>query len=224
MGFEHGFSVSVTVEAPQEAVWRALTDPQEIIRWFGWEYDGIVAEIQQIFVDEVTSFPPDRIALGWEQTIELLADGSSTTVRVMRPGPMADAPSDDLYDEMIRGWHGFLLQLRHYLERHPGEARRTIWLDGTARPQAVLSVVDAAAPGSIWLQVEHQRVTAIDAYGGGLIAVLSEPPLDADDPGKVQVTITTHGQDDAAYEELHRAWSAQWRAIAGSPTVAPEHP
>src|SRR4051794_30107756 len=128
MSYEQGFCVEVVVMAPREVVWRALTDPTEINRWFGWDYDGIGEEIRMFFVDGVTLAPPDRIVLGMEQTIEVVAYGPRTVVRVVRPGPLAHASSDDLYDELIRGWHGFFVQLRHYLERHPGEDRRTLFL------------------------------------------------------------------------------------------------
>ena len=35
MSMEQGFRIEVAVMAPREAVWRALTDPSEIVRWFG---------------------------------------------------------------------------------------------------------------------------------------------------------------------------------------------
>jgi len=221
MGIEQGFRIEVVIEVPRDVVWRAMTDPTEINRWFGWDYDGIVAEIRQIFVDEATPTPPDRIALAWEQTIELIADGPRTIVRVVRPGPLADASWDDLYDEIVRGWHAFFLQLRHYLERHPGDDRRTLFLDGNATPSAVLAALDLEAPGKEWLRIRHQRVTAVDAYGGGLVAVLSQPPLDAPGPGKVQVTITTHGLNDEQFAELRRSWAAKWSNLAQEPMVTP---
>jgi uncharacterized protein YndB with AHSA1/START domain len=41
----------VEVAAPADAVWRALREPAEIRRWFGWDYEGLDEEIRQIFVD-----------------------------------------------------------------------------------------------------------------------------------------------------------------------------
>ena len=222
MSFDQGFRVEVVIRAPREVVWRALTDPAEIARWFGWEYESLTEEIKMIFQDGVTQQPPERLLLSWEQTIELVADGPDVTiVRIVKPGPLATASWDDLYDEMVRGWHGFLVQLRHYLERHPGEDRRTLWLDGTASPTAVLAALDADTPGETWVQTRYQRVTAVEAFGGGLVAVLSSEPLDSDAPCKVQVTVTTHGLDDGQFAKLREQTSARWQALAPEGTVTP---
>ena len=32
------FRVEVVVEAPREEVWRALTAPERVARWFGWDW------------------------------------------------------------------------------------------------------------------------------------------------------------------------------------------
>jgi uncharacterized protein YndB with AHSA1/START domain len=40
--------IEVTMAAPVDAVWRALRDPAEIRRWFGWDYDGLDEEIRLI--------------------------------------------------------------------------------------------------------------------------------------------------------------------------------
>jgi hypothetical protein len=222
MSFEQGFRVEVIIRAPREVVWRALTNPEEIARWFGWDYEGLPDEITMIFVDGVTQEPPTRLLLGWEQTIELVADGPDVTiVRIVKPGPLATASWDDLYDEMVRGWHGFLLQLRHYLERHDGESRHTLWLDGTASPKAVLAALDADIPGETWVNSRYQRVTAVDGFGGGLVAVLSAEPLVSDLPCKVQVTITTHGLDDGQFAALREQVASRWRALAPDGTVTP---
>ena len=220
--FAQGFRVEVTIRAPRDIVWRALTDPEEIARWFGWDYADLGAEIQMIFVDGVTQQPPERLFLGWEQTIELESAGPDVTiVRIVKPGPLVDAAWDDLYDEMVRGWHGFLLQLRHYLERHDGETRRTLWLDGKASPAAVLSVLDTELPGTVWTDSRHQRVTATDQHGNGLVAVLAAEPLSSDTPGTVQVTITTHGLTEEQFAETRQHWVERWASLAPEGTVTP---
>jgi uncharacterized protein YndB with AHSA1/START domain len=129
------FYVEVVVEAPRELVWRAITEPDRIARWFGWEYDGLESEIQYIFVDHAVQDPPRLLDLDdgeQRQTIELVEDGQRTIVRVVRPGSLEGADRD--YDDIREGWLTFLHQLRHYVERHPEERRRTIYLSGEALP------------------------------------------------------------------------------------------
>ena len=228
MGIEDGFTIEVGVSAPRDVALRALTEPAEIARWFGWDYEGIEAEIRQIFVDDAKPAESGDIDLGWGQTVTVEAGGPEdrpiTLVRITKPGPRAGAAQEDEYDEIIRGWHGFFLQLRHYLDRHPGEDRRTLFLDGTASPVGVLAALDRAVPGTDWLRIRHQRVTAVEAFGGGLVAVLSEQPLDATGTGKVQVTITTHGLDDDQFAVLHQQWAMWWRTLSDMGTVTPAAP
>lgn len=226
-----GFRVEVSVEAPRDVVWRALTDPTEIRRWFGWDSEGLADEIRYIFVDHARLVPSDRIEFEGdptaelpemgEQAIELMADGPRTTVRVVQPGPRANAAWDEHYEEIVQGWHAFFIQLRHYLERHPGEDRRTLYLEGTAPATAVLATLDEMAPGRAWDSGRYQRATAIDQYGDGLVVVLSTIPLDSDEPGRVQVTLTTHGLDDARFAEVRREWQARWAAVAEDAKVTP---
>jgi hypothetical protein len=131
----------VVVAAPADAVWRALRDPAEIRRWFGWDYDGLDAEIQQIFVDEATADDAARaVDFGEGGAIALEEQGDRTAVRVTRPAPAGQ----DGFDEINEGWITFVQQLRFYLERHPGEDRRT------------------ATGGDEWFTSEHQRGEVLD--------------------------------------------------------------
>jgi uncharacterized protein YndB with AHSA1/START domain len=221
MSEQKPFRVEVLIEAPREVVWRALTEPAEMRRWFGWDYDGLDEEIRFIFSDHATPVPPDRIELDDPQTIELAPDGPRTLVRVIRPGPPEDAEWDDLYDEMEEGWLTFLHQLRHQLERHRGEDRRTLFLDGKAVPTAVLAALDARAQGRPWHQGPHQRGLALGAYGGGLVVAAAAQRLDSDTPARLTVTVTTHGLDDAAFAELRQEWSSWWGSLADDPRVTP---
>jgi uncharacterized protein YndB with AHSA1/START domain len=113
--------VEVVVAAPADAVWRALREPGEIRRWFGWDYDGLDEEIRFIFVEESTADDEARVLDGGPGgTIGLEAQGDRTVVRVRR------AAAQGVYDEVNEGWITFIQQLRFYLERHAGEQRRTL--------------------------------------------------------------------------------------------------
>jgi hypothetical protein len=158
--------LSVTVGASPEAVWRALRDPEEIIRWFGWDYPGIEDEIALIFQGQV----PAEIELpeGLDTAIEV--DDEARTLRtgphqiavdagdggaVVRVTRVIDVGDDgwemfhNEIDQIEEGWLTFFQQLAFAVARHPGEARRTVFGMGLipgADPQATLGLdgIDAA--------------------------------------------------------------------------------
>lgn len=215
---EKSFRVEVGVQAPREVVWRALTEPDEIRRWFGWDYDGLDEEIRFIFIDHATYEPPDRIVLDdgttAMHTFELESDGPRTLVRVARAG--SDAGGDD-FDMIEEGWRTFLEQLRHQLERHPGEERRTIRLDGEADPGEVIRAVEAAlgGEGESWRAGRYQWLLATPRLGDGLVSVSANEPLDTAGRTGVGVTVVTYGLDDDAFDATRREWEERWSALAG---------
>lgn len=222
------FRVEVVVDAPRDVVWRALTEPEQIRRWFGWEYDaegGLDGEIQFIFVSHATHHPPGRIEIDDDaegQTIELEADGPRTIVRVIRPGSLAETGWEDLYDDLEQGWRVFFAQLRHALERHPGQERRTVYMTGTADPVAVLDALDREVAGELWDEGRFQRSIALDGGGGeSLVSVRSRVPLDSRERGDLAVTVTGYGLDAPAFEAVHRRWTAWWAPLAEGAEVTP---
>jgi len=113
--------VEVAIAAPVETVWRALRDPAEIKRWFGWDYDGLDEEIRYIFAEHSTADDEAHVLDGGPGGAIALEDrGDQTVVRVTRP------TSEDGYDEVDEGWLTFIHQLRFALERNPGRDRRTL--------------------------------------------------------------------------------------------------
>lgn len=133
--------VEVVIAAPVEQVWRALRDPAEIRRWFGWDYEGLEAEIRYIFADHSSADDEAHVLDGGPGgRIALEPQGDRTVVRVTRAAPAGSW--DGVYDEVNEGWLTFIQQLRFYLERHPGRDRRT---------------VHVALSGDEWFSAEHQR-------------------------------------------------------------------
>lgn len=211
------FSVEVAIRAPRDAVWRALTEPDEIRRWFGWDYDGLDAEIEFIFVAHADPQPPGRIVLELDQVIELETRGEQTVVRAVSPGPRA---GDDAWSEIGQGWRMFLEQLRFQLERHPGAARRTIAFRGEAVPALVARAVAARVPGE--LRFEGAHVRAVAGLDGTLATLIAEGGLGSQAPGTVGVVVSTYdlpGEDFAAAE---RAWTTWWEALAAQPDGPPD--
>jgi uncharacterized protein YndB with AHSA1/START domain len=211
------FRVEVVIRAPQIEVWRALTEPDQVRRWFGWDYTGLGDEIELMFVANAKHEPPGRILMfeGEDQSaIEVEADGAHTIVRAVHPASLEGVELDDDYDQIAEGWRAFLLQLRDYLERHPGKRRRTIRLTSEAKPIAVLAAVAGEVEGESRRASPHLSVTTTDSYGQGLVVVDSSEPLDSADTGRVNITITTYGLDDEQFGRLRERWQATLNELA----------
>jgi uncharacterized protein YndB with AHSA1/START domain len=205
------FRVEVVIRTPQIEVWRALTEPDQVRRWFGWDYAGLDDEIELMFVANAKHEPPDRVLMfdGEDQSaIEVEADGAHTIVRAVFPASLDDVERDDTYDQIEEGWRAFLLQLRDYLERHSGKRRRTIRLTSEAKPIAVLAAVAGEVEGESRRASPHLSVTTSDSYGQGLVVVDSSEPLDSAHAGRMNVTITTYGLDDEQFARLRERWQA----------------
>lgn len=143
---------SVEIEASPEAVWKALTDPEELVRWFPVEADVEPGEGGSIRLSwgpgceataPITGWEPlSRLewteswpaAAGAEEPIRLVVEfrlegrGGSTVVRLVHSGFGTGETWDDLYDGIDAGWRYMLWNLAHYLERHPGTPRGLAWV------------------------------------------------------------------------------------------------
>lgn len=229
MNQQKPFRVEVMVNAPRDVVWRAITQPAQLRRWFGWEHPGLDGEIEFIFVDNATARAPERLALLGGQAFELEADGPRTIVRVTCAGSLDTAHWNDLYDAMEEGWRTFLYQLRWYLEREPASERRTLFLDGTAPASQVARALEEAAPGTRWYESRYQLAIAVDGGAAGaadgqpaLAGLVADRPLHTDEPARVTLTLTTHEMDGAAMAALRARWVPWWSSLVADAKVTPE--
>jgi len=143
------------IDAPVEAVWRALTDASELMRWFppeaevtpgeggevrlmwGEHWDGRCAieiwkpneHLRYTWMENTA--PPD-VDTG-QPSKPLLVDfllegkGGTTVLRLVHTGFGPDADWDAMYDGVRRGWLFELCSLKHYLERRHGRDRQFAW-------------------------------------------------------------------------------------------------
>jgi uncharacterized protein YndB with AHSA1/START domain len=144
--------VQIEIDAPPDAVWKALTDPEELVRWFPLEARVEPGVGGNIFLgwDAGTGGncrierwdPGRRLTTGWVEPVDGTVDaerralvvdynlegrGGSTVVRLVHSGFGADSKWDEEYGGVVRGWQFELRSLRHYLERHRGRQRRMAW-------------------------------------------------------------------------------------------------
>lgn len=133
----------VTIDAPVDAVWQALTEAEELTRWFPVEARVQPGPGGSIWISwgggtegeaPITAWEPGR-RFGWTETrgpVKLVIDfhiqarGGQTLVRLVQSG-FGDGPEwDDEFHMTSGGWSYFIEHLRWYLERHRGIPRDLI--------------------------------------------------------------------------------------------------
>lgn len=230
--------VEILVAAPIETVWKALREPAEFCRWFGWNYPRLAEDVDMMFfqntqADEATHTirdtggMPDRFALE--------AQGAQTIVRVIRSAPVTDETWQGIYSDVNEGWLTFFEQLKFVLERHPGAERRTVYLNGRAKsagtPQpaqalglgalavvpvgeryAIESATGERLEGTVWYRSSYQLGLTVDGYGDGLLILNARPRTAKSHHGGGSVIVTTYGLDDAAFGRLADRWKTWWAA------------
>jgi len=147
-GDHRSIEVEVDLDAPVDAVWRALTEAEELESWFPLTArvePGAGGEIELRWGDEVKSRMPIEIwepgrhlrtlwlvrqqTGGGEEAAPALVDfhlegrAGTTRLRLVHSGFSGAEDWDDLFDGFLRGWAFELRSLQHYLERHRGRRR-----------------------------------------------------------------------------------------------------
>lgn len=131
----------LTLDADAETVWRAISEGEELKRWFTLDArvrPGAGGGVWMSFGEgmewetPITVWEPNRhlgtadpapSTLAVDYFIE--AKGGETVLRIVHSGFGADAWEDEL-DTLNGGWRAFLATLRNYLAHHRGEPRELV--------------------------------------------------------------------------------------------------
>ncbi|HME11650.1 MAG TPA: SRPBCC domain-containing protein [Candidatus Acidoferrum sp.] len=131
----------IEIAAPVEEVWKALTDPQELTKWFPLEARITPGVGGSLFLSWGPAWEGETQIVGWEPgkrfacqdklaLIEwtLEARGGKTILRLVQSGFSSGAAwEDEWFDSTTFGWGFMLVSLRHALERHRGQTRLVAW-------------------------------------------------------------------------------------------------
>lgn len=223
--------VEATIEAPVEAVWRALREREQLRNWFGWDAETLADEIDFIFFDNAQADEAAHVLQfgEWEgvsDAFELSDDDGETTVAVVRHGPPVNWAG--AYQDVPEGWVTFVQQLRLLLDRHPGAQRRTLYLSGAAKagvaePSEALGLADLikrpdgaeysaslptgeAISGLVWHRTHFQLGLNVTEWGDGLLVVTDTGVAKNRPNGGGSVLLTTFGLDEAAFGEFANRW------------------
>jgi uncharacterized protein YndB with AHSA1/START domain len=183
------FETEISIDAPAEAVWAALTQAEQLVGWFAAEARTTPGEGGAIWVSWGDGMEgEDRIEI-WEPPSHLRVAGpvdyrlegdSPTVLRVVHSGFGRDTWEDE-YDSVSHGWKVFLRALREYLERHP-RARpaargRTVQMDQPPERawEALLGPDGLGLRGPLDRLAEGER-RAVAALDDDATVLLAAPP------------------------------------------------
>jgi uncharacterized protein YndB with AHSA1/START domain len=144
-GAERAVERQIEIAAPLGAVWKALTDAEELIRWFPLEARITPGPGGSVWMrwddaetveDRIDVWEPERrlrhvgTAGSWSRIATdyyLEGRGGTTVLRVVSSGFGGEGDPDEVMQGFGLGWDFELRGLRHYLERHLGVPRVVAW-------------------------------------------------------------------------------------------------
>ena len=195
------------IDADVEAVWQAISEGEEIARWFAPQAKSQPGEGGSIWMSWDGSYegellirkwlPNQHLQTSWRvkppdgEAVELLVDyhlegrGGGTRLRLVHSGFHSTEDWDDIVDSHRRGWAVELRSLRHYVENHRGRSRGMVKIEqqvSCTREEAWRRLLNP--PG--WLSegtldlAEGERFTARTVSGESLegAVLMSEEPMD----------------------------------------------
>jgi len=148
------FTRELVINAPKEAVWKALSDAVEVCQWFApeavisgpvggevrWKWTNEIVWQQTIttwdvgerlvttYDSEVDNGIGGKVPLFMDFQLQSNRDGSTTTLRLIHSGFGPEADFDSEYDGISHGWFIELRSLQLYLEKHLGQQRQLCWI------------------------------------------------------------------------------------------------
>ena len=229
----NGPVASVVLPVSLRDAWPYFREPDLIVEWHGWEYDGggLDKEVKQIYLDEARVGEDHRRIHVGTHFFDFEEEAGATRVDVHRAPSSEDDNWREYLPDIDEGWLSFLQQLRFRLERHQADSRRTIFVSGTPRDptispiemvglgQVVLQEIGAvygatvgpgdALTGNLWFVSANQIGGSVDAWGDGLLIVANGP---AGGPPYVasQAILTTYGLDEDERAALADRWTQWW--------------
>jgi uncharacterized protein YndB with AHSA1/START domain len=179
MSEQRKHDIEITIDAPPELVWQAITEGAGLTRWFAPDAKVELGEGGSIYLSwgpgmegtaPITIWEPGR-RVGWTEqgsgpprVVEFLLEGSGgrTKLRLVHSGFGAEASFDAEYESTHGGWHTFLAMLRHGLERHPATPAKNV----TGMRMSTL------AHDELWGRVRDAMGLAHEPVEGGRVRVL----------------------------------------------------
>lgn len=232
------------IDASPEEVWKAITQAEELIRWFPLQAEvepGKGGSMHYGWGDfsgtcEILEWqPPRHLKTSWMQAPSTEAEaspivvdwylegrGGKTRLRLVHSGFGPGEEWNEEFEGTRRGWNFELFGLKQYLERHRGEVRRAFWLrqDVSGAGEVWDSFLEALLPGQDFSQLQEGQFLELD-FGSGVRVrgrvVLWAPPH--------ELSLTAEdwnqgllriGIDNCGFGQQAHIWVSLWGPSAGS--------
>jgi hypothetical protein len=153
----HGRPREIHLDVPRSEVWKALTEPAELQRWFAltalvvpgssgrmeltWP-DGVAARLRVLGWTELGHLRLQQVGGAQDGPVldfQLRSNGATTRLRVARESGLGPWPTAGPLTAHDGEWELTLIALRHYLHHHRG-ADRTLVSASRSVPGSVRSV------------------------------------------------------------------------------------
>jgi uncharacterized protein YndB with AHSA1/START domain len=226
----------IAIDASPDRVWRALTDAEELMKWFPLDARVEPGPDGSIFMSWKNEFastveieiwnPPHHLRTGWSfhegdhpaqvTDYRIEASGGSTLVRVVTSGFPLDASWDGWVEGTARGWAFELYSLKHYLERHAGAPRHVAYVRRRVPLAPAAAWARLAADGELgrWLTTGRafddrpasQRAAVVDDPADSLLRVSVEPASPGGGHPEIVMWLSAWGDREPRVSELRTSW------------------
>jgi uncharacterized protein YndB with AHSA1/START domain len=218
----------IEIGVPMERVWRALTDPRHLRRWFPVEAAGRSGaggvlrfgwgngRVDPMRIE--TWSPPHHLRLRHDTApgapdrvteIHLRGRETRTHMRVETSG----FPRDDAWWELMRGtghaYRFLVLQLKHYLERSEGVERRVLSVRRRVHMEREDAWEHLQASGTLGLRLdpllectEPWQLLGVSVDPRGLVRIAIDGVRDEPGCRDVTVWLSAWGADGAALPDV----------------------
>jgi uncharacterized protein YndB with AHSA1/START domain len=231
----------VEVNATAERVWRALTDAGELIRWFPLDAKvdpGAGGSYYMSWLNEFAATtkihvwdPPHHLRTAWsfhEEGPTQVTDyyietkGGRTLVRAVTSGFPLDASWDGWVEGTERGWTFELKSLKHYLERHAGEARHVAYLrrriplsneEAWSRVSGDRELAPWLTGGQVFDRQASQYAAVVDDPADALFRVSVEPGGPGTDHREIVIWLSAWGDQQKRVNQLRGSWAGALERI-----------
>lgn len=239
----------IVIDAPIEAVWKAISDAEELTRWFVEEasveprvggtltFSWGGGEEGQNRIDawepnrklRLTSLPFEMGAAKHDGTTPMVNEytierrDGKTVLRLVNSGIPNTKEWDGFYDGTDSGWQSFFRTLRHYLEHHGGRPRTTIKVIGklsVSPDEAWARLVAAVTPvGAIVFERAPAILEANIPELGD--AYLAHSMSCAGANAFVYTILSVYGKTPAEVETIRAKWQPWLAQVLGVEAPSP---